>query len=97
MHPEAGSFGFGSRGTIGGLPGGSETIDKTSVSQIGTQLVISRSVTRVPEAGGVRITVARGSMWRLEGQNRLVIEFSEERTGERPRVAVRSYVRAAPQ
>ena len=35
----------------------------------------------------------RGSMWRLETPNRLVIEFGEERPGERPKMATRVYVK----
>ena len=95
-HPEAALFGFGSGGTIGGLPGRGASIDETRVWQIATQLVISRSSTRLPDGLGVRITFARVSIWRLEGPNRLVMEFGDERTGEPPRVAVRTYVRVAP-
>jgi hypothetical protein len=32
-------------------------------------------------------------MWRLETPNRLVIEFREEREGERPKIVTRVYVK----
>ena len=98
-HPEAGEFEYllGASGRIG-LFGRSNSIDETwGVTHIGTQLMISRSTTQPSHDQSVRTTVAHGSMWRLEGPNRLVIEFGEERTGERPRVAVRTYVKVAPQ
>ena len=96
-HPEAGSFTYGVGGRIGGIPGRESFEESLSVTHIGTQLMISRSATHRPDEHSARKTVVRGSMWRLEGPNRLVIEFGEERTGERPRVAVRTYVRVAPQ
>jgi hypothetical protein len=97
-HPEAGEFHYGSGGRVGGLSGRGNSIDERwDVSHIGTQLMISRSTTRPPDEQGVRITLARGSMWRLEGPNRLVIVFSDERTGERPKIATRTYVKRASQ
>lgn len=97
-HPEAGSFEYGVGGRIGGLPGRGNSIDeKWGVTHIGTQLMISRSTTGPSNDQSVRITLARGSMWRLEAPNRLVIEFGEERTGERPKMATRVYVKLAPQ
>jgi hypothetical protein len=96
-HPETGSFAYGEGGIVGGIPrSGNSTEEKWGVTHIGTQLLISRSTTRLLDDRRVRMTLARGSMWQLEAPNRLVIEFSEERTGERPRVATRTYVRAAP-
>ena len=90
-HPEAGTFEYGAGGRIGGLPGRGNSIEERwGVTHIGTQLMISRSMTRPGDQGGP-ITLARGSMWRLEDPNRLVIEFGEERTGERPRIATRTY------
>ena len=58
--------------------------------------MMSRSAEDPPNDRGIRITIARGSMWRLDGRDRLVIEFSEERTGERPKIAIRVYVRVTP-
>jgi hypothetical protein len=34
-------------------------------------------------------------MWRLEAHNRLVIEFSDEHTGRRPKITTRTYVKIA--
>ena len=96
-HPEAGAFQYGERGVVGGLPGGATTDEKWGVSHVGTQLMFSHSTIRQLDDRAVRMTLARGSMWRLEAPNRLVIEFSEERTGERPKVATRTYVRTPPQ
>ena len=96
-HPEAGEFDYGSGGRVGGLPGRGNSIDERwGVSHIGAQLLISRSTTRPPDEQGARITLTRGSMWRIEAPNRLVIEFSESRTGERPQIATRVYERLAP-
>jgi hypothetical protein len=61
------------------------------------ELMISRSTTRPPDERGVRTTLTRGSMWRLEAPNSLVIELGEERAGERPTIATRTYVKMAPQ
>jgi hypothetical protein len=96
-HPEAGTFTYGEGGRVGGLPGGGNSIDeKWGVTHIGTQLMISRSTTSPPDGHGVRVTPVRGSMWRLDGSDRLIIEFSEERTGNRPKIARRVYVKMAP-
>jgi hypothetical protein len=46
-----------------------------------------------PDQSGVSVTIARGSMWRREGDDKLVIEFGEERPGERPKIATRVYTR----
>jgi hypothetical protein len=95
-HPEAGTFEYRVGGRIGGIPGRGPGIEeKWAVTHMGTQLMISRSTTRPPDDRGVRMTLARGSMWQLETPNRLVIEFREERTGKRPKVATRAYVRVA--
>src|SRR5688572_15534838 len=97
-HPETGTFEYGSGGFRGELPGSLTPLQgRWGVSYIGTQLMISRSTTYPPDASGARSTVARGSMWRLEAPNRLVIEFGEERAGERPKIATRTYMNATPQ
>jgi hypothetical protein len=97
-HPETGTFEYGSGGFIGDLPGSLTPLQgRWGVSYIGTQLMISRSTTYPPDARGARSTVARGSMWRLEAPNRLVIEFGEERAGERPKIATRTYRKVTPQ
>ena len=94
-HPEAQTYKYGVGGVIGGIPGsGNTNEERWAVTHIGAQLMISRTTTNRRDEDPLRSTVTRGSMWRLETPNRLVIEFSEERTGERPRVAVRTYVRA---
>ena len=84
-------------GVVGGVPGGMSHESNWGVSHIGTQLMISRSTKGAYDDRGIRITHAHGSMWRLNGPTRLVIEFSEERTGERPKIAARVYVKVAPQ
>ena len=89
-HPRAGSFEYGHGGIVGdGIPNDTSW----SVTHIGTQLMISRSTKGPLDSRGARVVSARGSMWRLDGPNRLVIEFGEERTGERPKIATRVYVR----
>lgn len=97
-HPEAQTFKIGvggAMGTIGTGGRGNTTEERWSVTHIGTQLMISRTtISRYEQQPSTSFT--RGSMWRLETPNRLVIEFGEERTGERPRAAVRTYVRVAP-
>jgi hypothetical protein len=95
-HPEAGSFAYGSGGFVGGVPGGGVTNGTWGTTYIGMQLMMSRSLMLPPDERGVRATLARGSIWRLEAPDRLVIEFGEERTGERPKIATRVYVRAGP-
>ena len=93
-HPEAGMFEYGSGGRIGGLPGRHNTIDERwGVTHIGTQLMISRSSTVPSNEPDARVTLVCGSMWRLEGPDRLVIEFGEERPGERPKIATRVYTK----
>jgi hypothetical protein len=93
-HPAAGTLKFGSGGFVGDSMGAAAPLRGTwGVTHIGTQLMISRSTTYPPDEHGVRITVARGSMWRLEVPSHLVIEFGEERAGERPKIARRVYVK----
>jgi hypothetical protein len=96
-HPETGTFEYGSGGFVGDLGDSLTPLRGTwGVSYIGTQLMISRSTTYPPDAQGTRSTVARGSLWRLETPSRLVIEFGEERAGERPKIATRIYTRVSP-
>jgi len=38
----------------------------------------------------------RSSMWRVEAPDRLVIEFGQERTGERLKTATRRHVKQSP-
>lgn len=96
-HPEAGTSEYGSGGFVGDLGDSLTPLRGTwGVSYIGTQLMISRSTTYPPDARGARSTVARGSMWRLEAPSRLVIEFGEERAGERPTIATRTYTKVTP-
>jgi hypothetical protein len=94
-HPEAGVFEYGAGGSGRiALPGRRSSIDQQwSVTHIGTQLMISRSTISADDT----VTVARGSMWQLDGPDRLVIEFGEERPGERPKVATRVYVKVGSQ
>jgi hypothetical protein len=96
-HPEAGTLEYGS----GGFVADSDTFPLLrgtwGVTYIGTQLMISRTTTYPPDERGARDTVARGSMWRLDMPTRLVIEFGEERAGERPKIATRTYMKVAPQ
>jgi hypothetical protein len=42
---------------------------------------------------GVDTTVALGSFWSLDERGRLVIEFREEHSRERPKTATRVYTR----
>jgi hypothetical protein len=97
-HPEAGIFNYGAGGTTAGEPRGALITGETrwGASYIGTDLMISYSMTAPPDERGVRITFTRGSMWRLEGRDRLVIEFGQSRTGERPKLATRVYSRIPP-
>ena len=95
-HPEAGTFQYGSGGFVGGLPGGGATNGTWGTTYVGMQLMMSRSLMLPADDRGVRATLARGSIWRLEAPDRLVIEFGEERTGERPKIATRVYVRVPP-
>ena len=80
-------------GTIGTGGRGNTTEERWSVMHIGTQLMISRTTTYPPDEQSPRKSVTRGSMWRLETPNRLVIEFAEEYPGERPKMATRAYVK----
>ena len=92
-HPEAQTVKIGVAGVIGGIPGsGHTTEERWSVTHIGTQLMISRTTINRHEQQPSR-SFTRGSTWRLEGPNRLVIEFGEERPGERPKMATRVYVK----
>jgi hypothetical protein len=95
-HPEAGTFQYGSGGFVGGLPGGAATNGTWGTTYLGLQLMMSRTLMLPADERGVRATLARGSIWRLEAPDRLVIEFGEERTGERPKIATRVYVRVPP-
>ena len=90
-HPQAETVTIGVAGMIGGIPGsGNTTEERWSVTHIGTQLMISRTtINRYEHQPGRSFT--RGSMWRLETPDRLVIEFGEERPGERPKIATRVY------
>ncbi len=94
-HPDARRFEYGEGGMVGGVPGRTTVRGTWSVSYVGTKLMISESTT-APDARGAQETASHGSMWHLERPNRLVIEFSEQRTGERPKVATRVYVKVAP-
>ena len=93
-HPEAGAFEYGSGGfVVDGVRGEGSW----ATMYLGTQLVIFRSMHHAPDDRGIRVAVTHGSMWQLEGPDRLVIEFAERRTGERPKIATRVYVRVKPQ
>ena len=93
-HPEAQTIKIGVAGSVGGIPGsGTTTEERWSVTHIGTQLMISRTTIYRPDEQQPRRSVTRGSMWRLELPDRLVIEFGEERPGERPKIATRVYRR----
>jgi hypothetical protein len=94
-HPEAGTYRFGTGGYVGGSDRTSPLSETWDASFIGTQLVLSRSTTLAPDERGARGAVARGSMWRIDTPGRLTIEFSEERPGERPKIAARVYVAAS--
>lgn len=92
-HPPAETVNIGVAGVIGGIPGsGNTTEERWSVTQIGTQLMVSRTTINRHEQQPRR-SFTRGSMWRLEGPDRLVIDFGEERAGERPKIATRVYRR----
>jgi hypothetical protein len=91
-HPEAGVFEYRVSGRTA-MPGRGGIEQQWSVTHIGTQLMISRSTALPSETSDVPIRVARGSMWQLDGPDRLVIEFGEERHGERPKVATRVYIK----
>ena len=92
-HPETGTFQYGSGGFVGDSGSATPLRGTWGVSQIGTQLMMSRSTIYPPDKSGTSVTIARGSMWRREGNDTLVIEFGEERPGERPKIATRVYSR----
>jgi len=92
-HPETGTFQYGSGGFVGDSGSSTPVRGTWGVSQIGTQLMMSRSTIYPPDKAGVSVSIARGSMWRREGDDKLVIEFGEERPGERPKIATRVYTR----
>lgn len=89
-HPTAGTFRFGIGGTVGPR-GGSDS--RWDVSWLGSQLIISDSMTFPPDANGARITVAYGSIWSVDPNGRLIIEFAERRTGANSKKATHVYVR----
>ena len=91
-HPAAGTFDFGVRGTVGGIPGGLQHELTLSVGFFGTQLIISENSTDA-DATGFRVTTGHGSIWLLDTDGRLVIEFREARSKERPKTATRVYIR----
>ena len=88
-YPAAGTFEFGSGGFVGDAVSGE---GRWGVTFFGTQLMMSRSTSTL-DINGSRTTAAYGSFWLIDGRGRLVIEFREERTKERPKVAMRVYVR----
>ena len=92
-YPAAGTFEFGSGGFVGGLPnsGVNPTQGRWGTTFFGTQLMMSKSTTTADN--GVDTTVAYGSFWSLDERGRLVIEFREEHSRERPKTAVRIYTR----
>jgi len=92
-HPAPGVFEFGSGGRVGGLPGTVPPSEsRWGTTFFGTQLLMSESTTSV-DAAGVPTTSAYGSIWMLDKTGKLVIEFREERSGERPKVATRVYTK----
>jgi hypothetical protein len=95
-HPQAQTFEIGVAGAMGriGVQGRRGTTEERwSVTYIGTQLMMSRTIypSDAQPLPGKSITL--GSIWRLETPDRLVIEFGEERPGERPKTATRVYRR----
>ena len=92
-HPAAGVFKYGVSGTVSGRIGAGPAETTTTITHIGTALVISHSATAPADVRGVRVTVGHGSTWRLEGSNVLVIEFTEQRAGQPPGIANRSYMK----
>ena len=92
-HPAPGVFEFGSGGRTGGLPGTIPPSEsRWGTTFFGTQLQMSESTTSV-DANGVATTSAYGSIWLLDKSGRLVIEFREEHSGERPKIATRIYTK----
>ncbi len=94
-HPEARTFEFGSGGIVydAGRADGKSLQGSWGVTFFGTQLLISESRIGPPDLTGAQITTARGSIWLLDPRGRLVIEFREQRSKERPKTATRVYVR----
>jgi hypothetical protein len=95
-HPAEGAFRFGAGGTVGATIAGAAghpAESRWGVSFVGSQLIISTSMTSPPDAEGVRVTVAYGAIWLLDADGRLVIEFEERRSGAEPKTATRVYVR----
>ena len=92
-HPAPGTFEFGSGGRVGGLPGTIPPSEsRWGTTFFGTQLLMSESTTSV-DANGVATTSAYGSIWMLDKTGKLVIEFREEQSRERPKTATRIYTR----
>ncbi len=93
-HPADGTFDFGVRGRMEGIPNGLQDAEITrGVGFFGTQLIISETRQEPPDADGIRLSSGHGSIWRLDQEGRLVIEFREHRSHERPRIAIRIYRR----
>jgi hypothetical protein len=88
-HPSAGTLKFVVGGTISST--GSES--RFDAGWIGQQLTINSSTSSAPDQKGDRITHSKGSMWTLEADGRLAIDFTEKRSGEFARMARRIYVR----
>jgi hypothetical protein len=88
IYPERGRFEFGSGGFVGDGIFGEGRWGNTF---FGTQLMMSKSTTT--HENGVETTVARGSFWSIDELGRLIIEFREERSRQRPKTATRVYQR----
>jgi hypothetical protein len=88
-HPSVGTFKF----TIGGTMSSTGAESRFDVGWIGHQLTINSSTSSAPDAKSDRITHSKGSMWTLETDRRLAIDFTEKRSGEFSRMARRVYVR----
>ena len=87
-HPSAGTFKFVVGGTISST--GAES--RFDAGWIGPQLTINSSTSSAPDAKAHRITHSTGSMWTIEADGRLTIDFTEKRSGEFARIARRVYV-----
>jgi hypothetical protein len=92
-YPVTGTFEFGSGGFVSEPPRSGITPGegRWGTTFFGTQLMISKSTTTVDN--GVETTVAHGSFWSIDTRGRLVIEFREERSRERPKIATRVYTK----
>ena len=88
-HPSAGTFKF----TVGGTMSSTGAESRFDVGWIGHQLTINSSTSSAADAKGDRITHSKRSMWTLEADGRLAIDFTEKRSGEFARMALRVYVR----